>query len=269
MATNLDVLQLLSAVVPAFLTLATFYISDNSDALAARAKLGPREPYFAKVYDELQVLDETLRGWNQTSLPPNSVLKHMLDLFECLSSGNHGTNNNDFAKLLYLRQQLHTAQEHGKALDTDKIKRLIRLEEKRPERRKHIIDRIKSCNNKLQACVRASRRRHPTGNMQPADPRNPTSPRLVFPSMRVRDHSNILYLLLKSHWECKGHEPHRSVRLRLAMYRNEENETRLNMLLCSENGPPLRWQQSQARILQSKRYDVIRSFQIEAGLAVL
>ena len=85
MATSDDPFLLLSAVVPAFLTLSAFYISDNSDALAARAKLDPRESYFAKAYDELQILDETLRGWNQRPFPPESDFIRTLDFFESLS----------------------------------------------------------------------------------------------------------------------------------------------------------------------------------------
>jgi hypothetical protein len=79
---NTDNISLLTIIVPAFLDLAAFYTSDHKDAIAARADLGPRESFFAKLHDELQRLNDALSTWPQTMRVPEPILARVLELFE-------------------------------------------------------------------------------------------------------------------------------------------------------------------------------------------
>ncbi len=79
---NTDNILLLTIIVPAFLDLAAFYTSDHKDAIAARADVGLREPFFTKLHDELQRLNDALSTWSQTMRVPEPILGRVLELFE-------------------------------------------------------------------------------------------------------------------------------------------------------------------------------------------
>lgn len=82
MAPTSDFLPLLSAIVPAFLHLAAFYTSNDPIAVAARAKLDLKESFYAKLHDDLQVLNDILTAWDQTIPAPEGELTRVLDVFE-------------------------------------------------------------------------------------------------------------------------------------------------------------------------------------------
>lgn len=82
MASSPEHLRLLTAVCPTFLRLATFYISDDETARAARAQLDDKEPFYASLHIELQILSETLCHWDQRVAVPKSHLERALEVLE-------------------------------------------------------------------------------------------------------------------------------------------------------------------------------------------
>ena len=77
-----DLLTLLTFVLPAFLRLAEFYTSNDKAAIAARAELDSREPFFTQLHDELRTLDHSMPTWTADYLISERSLRRILDLFE-------------------------------------------------------------------------------------------------------------------------------------------------------------------------------------------
>jgi hypothetical protein len=72
MAQSQELLLLLSAVIPEFLKLATFFTGNNKAALSARHQLD-KEPFYTKLHVEFKSLEDTLSVWDTEIKIPDSA----------------------------------------------------------------------------------------------------------------------------------------------------------------------------------------------------
>ena len=127
---------------------------------------------------------------------------------------------------------------------------MIRLKEPREEVRKVIVDQLVDCNKALRRLV-------PTQNKFKSLNTSIKQHRLntaveTSPSTRTREDAKLLYKLLTTHWNCQGHTPHTTVRLRLATHRNASEALTFNMLLSVPRDSGTEWQEGEARMLRTK-----------------
>lgn len=163
---------------------------------------------------------------------------------------NQCSSNKKYARLRNLWHQLREAKNHDTNLDIIDLRGLILLKEARPQVRKHIIDRIANCNKELKRLTRtiAQPKHRIKARLSETD-----ILRLSLPASRIRENAKLLYWQLVRHWKCEGHEPHTSVKLRLATHRGINEEAKFNMLFCTRSGSPLKWQQGEAKVQFTER----------------
>ena len=171
MAPALDHLSLLSDVIPAFLDLAAFFTSKHEIAIAARNELSPKDSFYTKFYDELSILSDILSALGEAVCVPASIPMQVLDVLKTrflskaqvrirvlcsmlldhcahLESESHDVQK--YPRLRNLQEQLNRARDRNSCLNTNNLRKLVRIKEGKPKVRRTMIERVAGCSKDLK-----------------------------------------------------------------------------------------------------------------------
>lgn len=85
--------KLLTGAIGAFLEVAAFWTGHDPEATAVRARLDPKDPFYANLYEALLSADNDIKLWNSAFDLPAAEITALVSLMEnrCCTVHRHTT----------------------------------------------------------------------------------------------------------------------------------------------------------------------------------